>query len=228
MGEVQDAVVAAPAQAPAEGVPEWQAVYDFWFPPGLDDADAAAHRRMFDWWFGGGSNAALPRFAPVLEAAKAGRLDHWRATPLGRVSLLIVLDQFPRGLFAGTPEAYASDLDALRIAEEGLRNGHYDAVAKPWEKTLFLLPLGHAEGPGHRDRLERAVAMAEAIAAEAPEHLQPLYQFSAGQARRHLDVVSRFGRFPHRNPVLGRPSTPEEAAYLEKGDFVHRRRPPEV
>ena len=70
--------------------------------------------------------------------------------------------------------------------------------------------------------------MAEAIAAEAPEHLQPLYQFSAGQARRHLDVVSRFGRFPHRNPVLGRPSTPEEAAYLEKGDFVHRRRPPEV
>ena len=207
------AVVTATREDEAQ---DWRTVQDFWFPPGLD-ADAETHRRMFDWWFGGGSSAALPRFAPVLEAARAGRLDHWRATPLGRVSLLVVLDQFPRGLFAGTPEAYACDPDALRIAEEGLRNGHYDAVSKPWEKTLFLLPLGHAEGPGHRERLERAAALAEAIAAEAPEHLRPLYQFSAGQVRRHLDVIERFGRFPHRNPVLGRPSTPEEAAYLEKG-----------
>src|SRR3712207_983819 len=170
-----------------DGAQDWRAVYDFWFPPGLDDADADTHRRMFEWWFGGGSNAALPRFAPVLEAARAGRLDHWRATPLGRVSLLVVLDQFPRGLFAGTPEAYACEPDALRIAEEGLRNGHYDAVADPWEKTLFLLPLGHAEGPGHRERLERAAVMADAIAAEAPGHLQPLYPFSAGQDRRPLD-----------------------------------------
>jgi uncharacterized protein (DUF924 family) len=205
---------------------DWRAVYDFWFPPGLDGADAETQRRMFEWWFGGGANAALPRLAPVLEDAKAGRLDHWRATPLGRVSLLVVLDQFPRGLFAGTPEAYASDPDALRVAEEGLRNGHYDALSKPWEKTLFLLPLGHAEGPGHRERLERAVVLAEAIAREAPEHLRPLYEFSAGQARGHRDVIARFGRFPHRNPVLGRPSTPEEAAYVAKGDFVHRRRPP--
>ena len=217
--------VAAMAGPRVDRTQDWRAVYDFWCPPGLD-ADAATHRRTFEWWFGGGANAALPRFAPVLEAAKAGRLDHWRETPLGRVSLLVVLDQFPRGLFAGTPEAYASDPDALRIAEEGLRNGHYDAVSKPWEKTLFLLPLGHAEGPGHRERLERAAALAEAIAAEAPEHMRPLYQFGAGQVRRHLDVIARFGRFPHRNPILGRASTPEEAEYIAKGDFVHKRPPP--
>jgi uncharacterized protein (DUF924 family) len=206
-------------------VQDWRAVHDFWFPPGLD-ADAKTHRRMFDWWFGGGSDSAMPRFAPVLAAAKAGRLDHWRETPLGRLSLILVLDQFPRGLHAGTPEAYASDPHALRIAEEGLRNGHHAALAEPWEKMLHVMPLVHAEGPGHRERLQRVVRLSEVVAREAPERLRPLYEFSAGQARGHLDVVNRFGRFPHRNPILGRASTPEEAAYVAKGDFVHRRRPP--
>lgn len=205
---------------------DWRVVHDFWFAPGLDDAGLDTLRRRVEWWMGGGANAALPPFAPVLEAARAGRLDHWRAAPLGRVSLLVVLDQFPRGLFAGAPEAYACDPDALRIAEEGLRNGHYDAVAQPWEKTLFLLPLSHAEGPDHRERLGRVVALAEAIARDAPEHPRPLYEFSVGQVRGHLDVVKRFGRFPHPNPILGRASTPDETAYLAKGEFVHRRRSP--
>ena len=206
---------------------EWRAVYDFWFPPGLDDADPETHRRMFVWWFGGGANGELPPFAPLVEAAKAGSLDHWLSMPLGRLSLIIVLDQFPRGLFAGTPEAYAGDPAALRIAEEGLRNGHYDALTRPWEKTFFFMPLGHTEGPGHLERLKRVVALAETIAAEVPEPLRPLYRFSANQPCGHLDVISRFGRYPHRNPVLGRVSTPEEAAYLEKGEFVHNRRPPD-
>ena len=204
----------------------WRTVYDFWFPPGLDDADLPTHRQMFVWWFGGGANTQLPPFVPVVEAAKTGRLDHWLDTPLGRLSLIVVLDQFPRGLFAGTPEAYTSDSDALRIAEEGLRNGHYDALTRPWEKTFFLMPLGHAEGPDHLERLERVVAMAETIALEAPQHLQPLYRHSVNQARGHLEVIARFGRFPHRNPILGRVSTGEEIAYLQKGDFVHTRQPP--
>ncbi len=204
----------------------WRMVYDFWFRPGLDDADAEAHRRMFLWWFGGGANAELPRFAAVLEKARAGCLDHWRTTPSGRLALIVVLDQFPRGLFPGSPAAYASDQDALRIAEEGLRNGHYDTLAKPWERTFFFMPLGHAEGPDHQARLERVAAMAEMVAIEAPPHLQRLYQFSARQARGHLEVISRFGRYPHRNPILGRASTSEEVAYLKEGNFVHLRRPP--
>jgi uncharacterized protein (DUF924 family) len=206
---------------------DWRTVHDFWFPPGLDDADAATLRRQVDWWFGGGSNAALPPFAPVLEAARAGRLEHWSATPLGRLSLIIVLDQFPRGLFAATPEAYACDPEALRIAEEGLGNGHHAALEAPWQRTFSVMPLVHAEGPGHRERLERVVALAEALVREVPGHLRPLYEFSAAQARGHLDVITRFGRFPHRNAILGRPSTPDEAAYVAKGDFVHQRRMPE-
>jgi uncharacterized protein (DUF924 family) len=206
-------------------VHDWRTVHDFWFPPGLDDVDAETHRRMFEWWFGGGANAGLPPFAPVLEAARAGRLDHWLAAPAGRLSLIVVLDQFPRGLFPGTPDAYAGDPQALRVAEEALRDGQFDALTRPWEKTFFLLPLAHAEGPDHRERLERVVALADRVAEDAPERLRPLYRFSAGQARGHLEVIARFGRFPHRNPVLGRASTPEEAAYLARGEFVHHRRP---
>jgi uncharacterized protein (DUF924 family) len=205
---------------------KWRTVYDFWFPPGLDDTDLETHRRMFGWWFGGEASPELPPFAPIVQAARTGHLDHWLATSLGRLSLIVVLDQCPRGLFAGTPEAYASDPDALRIAEEGLRNGQYDALTKPWEKTFFFMPLGHAEGPDHRKQLGRVVAMAERIALKAPERLRPLYQHSASQARGHLEVIARFGRFPHRNPILGRPSTSEEQEYLDKGDFVHMRRPP--
>jgi uncharacterized protein (DUF924 family) len=168
----------------------------------------------------------MPRFLPVVEAAKSGRLDHWLATPRGRLSLILALDQFPRGVFAGTPEAYASDPDALHIAEEGLRNGHYDAIARPWEKLFFLLPLAHAEGPDHLERMRRVVAISERSLDEVPASLQPIYQFSLSQARGHLEVISRFGRFPHRNLILGRASTPDEAAYLAKGDFVHTRQPP--
>jgi uncharacterized protein (DUF924 family) len=205
---------------------DWRTIYEFWFPPGLDDAYLETHGRMFAWWFGGGANAELPRFAPVLEAARAGRLEAWCGGALGRLALIIVLDQFPRGLFAGTAEAYACDAHALRIAEEGMANGHYDELTRAWEKTFFFMPLGHTEGPDHRQRLERVVTLADAVAGEAPQRLQPQYQFSASQARGHLEVIARFGRFPHRNPVLGRASTPDEVAYLEKGDFVHKRRSP--
>ena len=205
---------------------DWRRVYDFWFPPGLVDMDIEAHGKMFGWWFAGGANAAMQPFAPLIEAARADRLGHWLATPRGRLSLILVLDQFPRGVSAGTAEAYASDPDALRIAEEGLRNGHYDALTQPWEKTFFILPLAHAEGADHAARLERVVAKTDEIARDAPASLLPLYRHSTSQARGHLDVIARFGRYPHRNAVLGRDSTAEEAAYLAQGNFVHLRRPP--
>lgn len=202
----------------------WRSVYDFWFAPGL--AEAATHRRMIFWWFDGGASAALAPFASTVRAASAGLLDGWSETPQGRLSQILALDQFPRGLFAGTPEAYVNDPMAVRLTEQGLANGHYDALPEPWERTFFILPLAHAEGAGHSARLERVVALAEAIAHDAPEHLREFYDFSASQARANRDLIARFGRFPHRNPVLGRKSTSEERRYLEEGDFIHRRRPP--
>jgi uncharacterized protein (DUF924 family)/uncharacterized protein YjiS (DUF1127 family) len=201
-------------------------VYDFWFPPGLENADRETFRRRIEWWFAGGANAELPPFTHTLMAARLGRLDHWLATPRGRLALIIVLDQFSRGLFAGKAEAYASDPQALRIAEEGVWNGHYDALTQPWEKTFFFLPLAHAEGPGHLHRLDRVVALAENVTLDAPERFRMYYQFSLSQARANRDLIARFGRYPHRNDILVRASTPEEADYVKTGNFVHLRRPP--
>jgi uncharacterized protein (DUF924 family) len=198
-------------------------VLDAWFPPGLDQADTATHHRVFEAWFGGQA-PALP--AELAAAAQAGHLDAWAATAEGRLALILLLDQAPRGRFAGTPLAYAGDPDALQLAEEGLRNGHYDALEHPWERTFFFLPLAHAEGPDLRERLIRVTAMAESLAWSAREDLRPLYRFSADQARGHRAVIARFGRYPHRNAILCRASTAEEAAYLASGELVHRRRPP--
>jgi uncharacterized protein (DUF924 family) len=202
---------------------DWQQVYRFWFPVDLSNADIAAHWQMLAWWMRGGANAEMAHFAPVVHKARSGQLDHWLETPQGRLSLIIVLDQFPRGLFAGTPEAYSSDQDALNIAEDGFGNGHYDALQSPFERFFHLLPLAHAEGLDHLERMRRIVAISEQALEEAPENLKPVWAFSLSQARANVEVITRFGRFPHRNPVLGRASTPEELTYLAKGDFVHTR-----
>ena len=202
---------------------DWRRVYDFWFPIDLSQAEIGEHWRMLLWWMRGGANAELGPFAPLVDEATAGRLDHWLETPRGRLSLILVLDQFPRGLFAGSPEAYASDQQTLTIAEEGFRNGHYEALTSLYEKFFHFLPLAHAEGPDHLERLKRIVAVSEQAIDEAPEHLKPVWQFSLSQAQANLEVICRFGRFPHRNEVLGRASTAEELVYLAKGDFVHMR-----
>jgi len=207
--------------------PDWRSVYDFWFPAGLD-ASAARHREMMLWWFGGDANPGLKPFALLVEAALARCLDAWRTGARSRLALILLLDQFTRGLFAGTRDAYAGDPLALEIAEEGIGNGHYDLLAHPWEQTFFLLPLGHTEGPDHVTRLQRAVALTERIARETPDTLRPLYEHSIRQARANLELIQRFGRFPHRNAVLGRASSAEEAAYVAKGDFIHHRAPPAV
>jgi uncharacterized protein (DUF924 family) len=204
----------------------WQAVYDFWFPPDLEDTRQETHWRMLRWWMGGGANAEIARFAPVLEAARSGRLKHWPREPRGRLSLIVILDQFSRGLLAGTADAYASDQEALRLAKEGLGNGDYESLTHPWERFFFLMPIAHAEGPDHRERMEHIVALSEATLGDVPEHLRPIFEFSLSQARGHRDVIARFGRYPHRNAVLGRRSTPEELDYLEKGDYVFNRQLP--
>ena len=200
--------------------PEPEDILAFWFPPGLD-ADQETHRRQFQWWFGGGADAAIvARYGPVLEAACRGALDHWADVPRSRLALIIVLDQFSRTLHRGTPQAFAQDARAQALALEGIERGHHTRLATVWEKTFFVLPLGHSE---QLAMLERCVGLCEALVGEAPEHLRKLYAFSASQARGHRDVVARFGRQPHRNAVLGRTSTAEELAYLASGELVHRR-----
>ena len=204
-------------------IEESKRVLAFWFPD-LSGADHARLVRQFEWWFRGGADAAIAeRFAPFFARAVRGELDHWSAQPRSRLALIIVLDQFPRSLYRDTAQAYAQDPKALRLALEGIRIGHYAALETPWEKTFFLLPLGHSEELVY---LERAVTLAEKLAADAQPEFRKMLEHSASQARGHRDVIARFGRQPHRNALLGRQSTPEELEYLARGELVHKRAVP--
>ena len=106
---------------------------------------------------------------------------------------------------------------------EGLSNGHYAALPTPWFKVVHGLPLGHCEGQDHLERLDLLVRLREEIATEAPAQLQPIYRSLVKQAVDVKQVITAFGRHPHRNQVLGRLSTPAEEAYLKEGDFPHKR-----
>ena len=199
---------------------EVEEILAFWFPVGLD-ADQAAHARQFQFWFGGGANGQIvQRFAGIHDAATRRALDAWADTPRGRLALIIVLDQFSRSLHGGTALAYAQDGRAIGLAADGLEHGFYDTLTTVWEKTFFMMPLGHSERLAD---LDRCIALADALIPEAPVQVRALYEFSASQARGHRAVVARFGRQPHRNATLGRTSTAEELDYLAAGTFVHRR-----
>lgn len=198
-------------------------VLRFWFPERFD-RDLATLVHQWEWWFRGGADADISeQFSSLLEQAMRGELDDWSYEPRSRLALIIVLDQFSRSIHRGTAEAFAQDPKALALALEGIHVGHYAALENPCEKTFFLLPLGHCEFSSHLTNLDLAVKLADELVEETPQEYRALLEFSAAQARRHRDVIARFGRHPHRNEVLGRQSTPEELEYLASGQLVHTR-----
>ena len=148
---------------------EAEDVLTFWFPPGLD-ADEETHRRQFQFWFG--ANALIAeRYSEISEAAARGALEYWVGAARSRLALIIVLDQFPRSLHGGSAAAYAQDEKAVALALDGLECGFYDGLATVWEKTFFMLPLGHSE---RLDLTERCVQLAEALIGEADAALPTL------------------------------------------------------
>jgi uncharacterized protein (DUF924 family) len=140
------------------------------------------------------------RVGPLIEDAAAGRLDGWAETPRGALALCVLLDQFPRNVWRGTPRAFQHDHVARRVAGRALAARH-DAVLTPQERLFLYLPFEHSECLADQ---ERSVELMAGLGSD--EWLD--------YARRHHAVIQRFGRFPHRNAVLGRPSTPEETAFL--------------
>lgn len=142
--------------------------------------------------------------APHLEAA-AGALDHWRESPRGCVALCILLDQVPRNIYRGTPRAFATDPAAREVTRHALARG-FDRALSDRERLFLYLPLEHSEDIADQEDCVRLMA-------ELGE--DPGW---AGFARRHRDIIARFGRFPHRNAVLGRPSSAEEIAFLRQPD----------
>ena len=153
------------------------------------------------------------RFGALIGQARAGQLDAWAHTALGRLALVLVLDQFSRNAFRGLSASFAADAQALALAEQGLANGHTDAL--PLVARAFMaLPLEHAEDLARQERTVALMTDWTAQAANAAPGVQTLLAGMLDYAHQHHDVIARFGRFPHRNAILGRASTAEEQAYL--------------
>jgi uncharacterized protein (DUF924 family) len=144
------------------------------------------------------------RFLPAHEAAAAGELAGWQDTADGALALVLLLDQFPRNAFRGSARVYATDEQARKVADAAVRAGFDQQVPKQL-RQFFYLPFMHSEDLAD---LERCVRLNEAVGGEPLRY-----------ARHHRDIVARFGRFPHRNALLGRPSTPEEERFLAEGGF---------
>jgi len=197
-------------------------VLEFWFPDNGHWTCAERHRDFWTWRMQGGADADIcARFADLTLAAARGLLDHWAETPRGRLALLIVLDQFPRSLWRDTPKAFSQDLKSARLALEGLENGHYAALEHGWERQFYIIAISHCEGPDHLARMEMLKDLTKASIAALPPVLADFADTAMAQADRVHAIIARFGRHPHRNPILGRISTPEEEAYIASGDFPH-------
>ncbi|WP_279480773.1 DUF924 domain-containing protein [Aureimonas sp. SK2] len=145
------------------------------------------------------------RFGDVYERAAQGEFDHWAEEPNGALALVILLDQFPRNMFRGTPEAFATDEKALAVAKAALERGDQWHVGDDVNQ-FFAMPLMHSEDLADQE--------------ECVRWMEKIGEDNVPYAIDHRDIVQRFGRFPHRNPVLGRETTPEEKAFLEGGGFA--------
>ncbi|HSD43122.1 MAG TPA: DUF924 family protein [Burkholderiales bacterium] len=181
----------------------WDEVLEFWF--GAPDSPEFGRPRAA-WFTKSASFDALvrDRFLATHEAAASGALDAWAARPLAALALAVVLDQLPRNMFRGTPRAFAADARALAVARSVVAQG-YDEVLLPVQRWFAYLPFEHAEDLAAQ---RESLRLFGGLAGDASGAGTLTY------AMLHYAVIERFGRFPHRNAILGRESTPAELAFL--------------
>ncbi|WP_028471357.1 DUF924 family protein [Neptunomonas japonica] len=187
-------------------------VLQFWFGD-LENGFPLMNRESI-WWQGG---AELDReidklFGAKVNAALRGELDSWKGTPRGRLALVILLDQFTRNMYRGMAEAFKGDHITRDIVLESLSCGHDDALEFS-ERMFFYMPLEHSESLQDQDL---CISRLENLLTEVPLKERHRVDFAIDFASQHRDMIIRFGRFPHRNQVLGRESTAEELAYLHQ------------
>jgi uncharacterized protein (DUF924 family) len=192
----------------------WQPLLDWWF--GADQGTAteiAAARHGL--WFGkrdSQDREAEARFGAQVEQALAGGLREWRDDPQGWLALLILLDQLPRMIFRDTPRAFAGDSLARPLLRDGLDRG-WDRRLAPIQRVFAYLIFEHAEDLPLQNR---AVGLFTDLLNEAADDERAVFASYLDFAERHQRIIARFGRFPHRNAILGRPSTDEEQAFLRE------------
>lgn len=189
-------------------------VLGFWFA-GHDPDDPATGEHQGALWWGHGEQTdqeVRERFGSTHAAAASGRLSAWAKTPPGRLALVLVLDQVSRNLHRGTPQAFAQDPAAEGLVLDALGRG--EDLELPFFHRVFLyMPLMHTEDIRGQ---ERGCRVFDDLARTCAPPLRAKAESYRSYAQRHRDIVARFGRFPHRNAFLGRPSSAEELRFLEQ------------
>lgn len=185
--------------------PQAEAILEFWFGKPSEPGYGKSRKAWFI------KNPAFDeevrsRFLKTYQCAKAGELDYWQNAPERCLALIILLDQFPRNMFRHQPAMFATDQKALQVAQYAVGQG-YDRRLLPVQRWFIYLPFEHSE---NLEMQQRAVELFSTLA-DHPESAS-----SIDYAYRHLKVIERFGRFPHRNAILGRESTPEEIEFLKQ------------
>ena len=196
-----------------------ETIHAFWFGATADqDSDTTIIARQSALWWKKQPEADAEirmRFAPLVARAAVGELDGWLSVPSGmhgRLALILLTDQFPRNIWRGQAAAFAFDVLALRWSKETIERG-LDRDARPIERVFLYLPLEHSENlADQRD----AVRLFDTLAAGAAPVARPAFAGYLDYARRHLEIIERFGRFPHRNAALGRETSAEEAEFLRQ------------
>jgi uncharacterized protein (DUF924 family) len=190
-------------------------ILSYWFSEPEESASYLRSRGRI--WFGGGQSLdqeIKAKFGPSVEAAGRGELESWRDEPGSCLALILLLDQFPLNIFRNEARGYELSERSIPVALAALDQGFHEAM-HPVQKSFFYLPLEHAEDLALQ---ERCVGLFRALESQCRGGFWA--EWAAGSlewAERHLRVVKDFGRFPHRNEALGRASTPEEIAFLQKG-----------
>ena len=199
-------------------------VVQFWFEDAWSDPAAAEARSQF--WYGGGEaldDTIRERFEPTLRKAAAGTLRDWEKTPEGALATVVLLDQFSRHCHRGSPDAFAQDDAALAVAKRAITGGLDQALPPPGQ--VFLLhPFHHSESLAEQQHYVDAI---DALVRSVPSAWSPFAESFVRYAAHHRDVIARFGRFPHRNEVLGRANTEAEDAYLARTGGAPVWQPPE-
>ena len=183
----------------------YQDVLNFWFG-NPEDADYGKPRKF---WFIKSLDTdkqIKSRFETTYQAAARGELNDWRTSALSCLALIIVLDQFPRNLYRGKPQSFATDRMALEMANYALEQ-NYDRQLLPVQRWFIYLPLEHSENLADQ---KRSLQLFSSLKDD------PDSESTIDYAQKHLDIIKRFGRFPHRNEILGRESTPEEIEFLKQ------------
>ncbi|MDO9135844.1 DUF924 family protein [Hydrogenophaga sp.] len=189
-------------------------VLDFWFGDGLQlDWPSQDHNEL---WFGGGpaqDEVIRQRFGPLVDEALNGGLIEWETEPRTRLALIVLLDQLSRNVHRGQRRAFDGDARAQRLTRRSIAEG-MDATLTPAGCVFLYMPLMHAE---HLALQEECVARFQKLVDSSPEGLRDKLNSNLRFAVVHRDIVAQYGRFPYRNAVLGRESTPEEDEFLKNG-----------